>query len=107
MFPRNIEAKKSKEVRDILQQEFQGDKKVRIIKLQTLRRELEYLKIKESETLTDYFSKLTEIVNQMKSYGERVEQKRIVEKILVSLPEKYNTMVGIIEETKDISEISV
>ncbi|XP_028072574.1 uncharacterized protein LOC114274797 [Camellia sinensis] len=48
-----------------------------------------------------------EIVNQMNSYGERVEQKRIVEKILRSLPEKYNTMVGIIEETKDISKMSV
>ncbi|XP_028089236.1 uncharacterized protein LOC114289666 [Camellia sinensis] len=107
LFPRIIEAKKSNEAWDILQQEFQGDKKVRIIKLPTLRRELKYLKMKESETLTDYFSKLMEIVNQMKSYGERVEQKRIVEKILVSLPEKYNTMVGIIEETKDISEMSV
>ncbi|GMP43926.1 hypothetical protein CsSME_00013096 [Camellia sinensis var. sinensis] len=46
LFPRIIEAKKSKEAWDILQQEFQGDKKVRIIKLQPLRKELEYLKMK-------------------------------------------------------------
>nr|CAN60813.1 hypothetical protein VITISV_038722 [Vitis vinifera] len=107
IFPRIMRASKAKEAWDILQQEFQGDKKTRSIKLQALRRELENMKMKENETLNELSSRFMELVNQMKSYGEEINDKRIVEKLLISLPDKFNPIVVVIEETKDLSLLSV
>jgi hypothetical protein len=52
---------------DILQEEFQGDKKVRAIKLQTLRRDFENMKMKENESVKDYSTRFLELLNQMKA----------------------------------------
>ena len=48
-----------------------------------------------------------ELVNQMKSYGEEISDKRIVEKLLISLPGKFVPIVAVIKETKDLSLLSV
>ena len=58
IFPRIMRANTAKEAWDILQGEYLGDAKVRTIKLQTLRRELENIKMKEDETLNDFFYKI-------------------------------------------------
>ncbi|XP_059627041.1 uncharacterized protein LOC132269821 [Cornus florida] len=49
----------------------------------------------------------TKVVNQMKTYGEDISNQRIVEKILISLPEKYDSIVAVIEETKKLENLSV
>ncbi|XP_074364151.1 uncharacterized protein LOC141704899 [Apium graveolens] len=41
----------------------------------------------------------------MALYGEVVTDKKVVEKILISLTDKYDAMVSIIEETKDINTL--
>jgi hypothetical protein len=48
-----------------------------------------------------------ELVNQMKAYGEDMADRRIVEKILISLHEKLDHMVAVIEETKYLSSLGV
>ena len=63
IFPRIMRASKAKEVWDILLQEFQGDIKVRAIKLQTLKKEFENMKMRENENLKEYFSRFMELVN--------------------------------------------
>ncbi|XP_021755931.1 uncharacterized protein LOC110721111 [Chenopodium quinoa] len=107
IFPRIMRANTAKEAWEILQQEFQGDSKVRSIKLQSLRRDFENLRIKDNDLVKDYFSRIIEIVNQMKSYGEEISDEKIVKKILVSLNDKFDNIVTIIEETKDLSNITV
>ncbi|XP_048232508.1 uncharacterized protein LOC112535352 [Ricinus communis] len=47
------------------------------------------------------------IANEMCSYGENMEDIKIVEKILRSLTEKWNYVVCSIEESKDTSNLSV
>ncbi|XP_073112132.1 uncharacterized protein [Elaeis guineensis] len=106
IFPRIMRAKKAKEAWEILQQEFQGDKKVRAVKLQSMKRNFENLKMKKNETLNEYFTKFMELVNQMKSYGDSIDDRRIIEKILITLPEKFDPVVAVIEEAKDLFECS-
>ena len=65
------------------------------------------MKMRENETLNEFLSRITELVNQMKTYGEEMSDKKIVEKIMISLPEKFETMVVVVEKTKDISRLSV
>ena len=107
IFPRIMGAKSAKEAWSILKEEFQGSEKVRLIKLQTLRREFELLNMKDSETIKDYYSKIKGIINQMRAYGENILDKRIVEKILISISRKYDSIVTTIEQTKDLSTLSV
>jgi hypothetical protein len=39
----------------------------------------------ESESISDYFDILLAIYNQIKRYGEKIEETRVVEKIIRSL----------------------
>lgn len=55
--------------------------------------------MKENESLNEYFNRLTCLVNKMKSHGDTIEDRRIVDKILISLFESYDPMVVVIEET--------
>ncbi|KAL5706857.1 hypothetical protein ACHQM5_024970 [Ranunculus cassubicifolius] len=107
IFPRIINAKTSKEAWDILDKEFRGSKQIKTVKLQSLRREFENLKMKESELLKDYFTRFLDVVNQMKTYGELISDLRVVEKILISLPERYDSIVSVIEQTKDLETLGV
>ncbi|XP_070662306.1 uncharacterized protein [Malus domestica] len=63
--------------------------------------------MKDDELLDDYLNRLSEIINEMKSYGEILSDERIVQKYLISLPRKYDNIVSIIKETKDLSTLSV
>ena len=74
----------------MLQQEFLGDSKVRTIRLQTLWRELENIKMKDSDTIKDYHGRIKVVIIQMRSLGENIVDKRFVEKIMVSLTRIYD-----------------
>ena len=62
--------------------------------------------MKKGELMKDYFSRVIEIVYQMKPYGKNISDEKIVKKILLTLTEKYDDIVAIIEETK-LSKISI
>ncbi|KAL5558129.1 hypothetical protein UlMin_034342 [Ulmus minor] len=106
IFLRIMGATTAKEAWDTLQEEFQGSKKVRVVKLQSFRRDFENLKMKDNETAKDYYSRIKELVNQMKAYGENITDKKIVEKILISCTEKYDSVISTIEESKDIETLT-
>ncbi|GAV83978.1 DUF4219 domain-containing protein/UBN2 domain-containing protein [Cephalotus follicularis] len=107
IFPRIVTSSTTKEAWDTLQEEFQGTERVRVIRLLNLRRDYENLKMKGSETVKDYISKLLEVVNQMRIYGEKLTDQKLVEKVLISLPDKYDSKVSAIEESKDLTKLTL
>ncbi|TXG46650.1 hypothetical protein EZV62_011029 [Acer yangbiense] len=92
---------------DELKKRFEGSERVRSVKLLTLKREFEMLRMKEGETVKDYSSKLSELVNQMRLYGDTIEDHKVVEKMLVSLPDKFEAKVAAIEEFCDLKALTV
>ncbi|XP_057826189.1 uncharacterized protein LOC131037941 [Cryptomeria japonica] len=107
IFPRIQVATKSKQAWDILQTAYQGMGKVKITKLQMLRRDFETIYMKESDTIESFFTQIIGLVNQIKTHGENLEERRVVENILRSLPTRFESIVVAIEETKNISQFSV
>ncbi|CAL9010602.1 unnamed protein product, partial [Prunus brigantina] len=107
LFPRIVNEETSKGAWDILKLEFRGDKQVRNVKLQGLRREFEYTRMKDSESLSVYLVRLFDIINHMKSYGEELSRERIVQKLLFSLPKSYDSICSVIEHSKDLETLEV
>ncbi|CAL9020481.1 unnamed protein product [Prunus brigantina] len=107
LFPRIVNEETSKGAWDILKLEFKGDKQVRNVKLQGLRREFEYTRMKDSESLSVYLVRLFDIINHMKSYGEELSRERIVQKLLFSLPKSYDSICSVIEHSKDLETLEV
>jgi hypothetical protein len=88
-------------------QEFHGEKQVRSVKLQGLRREFEYTRMRDDESISVYLTKLFDLINQMRSYGEELSRERIVQKLLISLPSAYDSICSVIEHSRDIDVIEV
>jgi len=86
---------------------YQGLDKVKIAKLQSLRRDFETLQMKELQMVDTFMTLVLGMINHMKSYGEDISDIRVVEKILKSLPPRFNSLVVAIEETKDMDAYSM
>ncbi|GAV87267.1 UBN2 domain-containing protein, partial [Cephalotus follicularis] len=107
LFPRIIGTNTVKEAWDTLKEEFQGSERTRAIRLLHLRIEYANLKMKASESVKDFVSRLMEIVNQMKIYGKKFTDQIVVEKVLISLTENFDSKISAIEESKDLSTLTV
>jgi hypothetical protein len=57
--------------------------------------------MKEDETVGKYFSRVEELVNEMKALGEKIEEPSLVHKILRSLLDRFNPKVSAIKELND------
>ena len=79
----------AKEAWDKLKEDFQGSERNKQMQILNLRREFESLKMKDSETIKEFSDKLMKVVNQIRLLGEELNDKRVVEKVLVSLLEKF------------------
>ncbi|XP_015572686.2 uncharacterized protein LOC107260974 [Ricinus communis] len=90
-----------------MRQKHQGATRVKQSHLQALRKEFEVLKMKQGESVSDYFAKTLTIVNKMKANGESKGDGEVVAKILRSMTPDFNYVVCAIEEAKDTSLLSI
>ena len=63
--------------------------------------------MREDESFDSFYGKLNEVVIGKFNLGEKMEDSKIVRKILRSLPESFRAKVTIIEESKDLNDIKV
>jgi hypothetical protein len=97
----------SKQAWDILKISYQGNDRVKTVKLQSLWTQFKTLRMTESETVDQFMTRVMGIVNQIRLIGETITEQRIVEKILRSLPRKFEMVVTAILESKDLSRFSI
>jgi gag-polypeptide of LTR copia-type len=98
-----VRATTSKEAWAILQTAYKGAERVK----QHLKREFESLKMKDSEGISDYITRVQIVANHLKRNGEKLIEMRIAEKILRSLTDAFENVVCAIKESKDLNELSV
>ena len=63
--------------------------------------------MKESETINEYTNMLLSIANQIRLLGSEFSDSRIVQKILVTLLERFDAIVSSMENSKDLSKITL
>jgi hypothetical protein len=61
----------------------------------------------EDETFGEFYSKMSNLRNQIVSLGETVSDAKLIRKILRSLPERFRIKVTTIEESKDLEEMKI
>ena len=102
-----IHAKSAKEAWTILVNSNHDAANMRKIRLQELRRQFELAQMKSTESVKDFIGTIKEIVNDMESNGENLEEVRVVEKVLRSLTAKFHTKKTVLEATKDLDYVVV
>ena len=107
IFTRIMAYETANEAWDNLKEGFQGNDKTKQMQVINLRREFEVLKMEEDEIVRQYTDKLRKVVNQIKLLGEELTDKRIVEKVLVSLPEKFESKISLLEDSRDLTSMSL
>ena len=97
----------AKEAWKILETTYEGTKKVKDTKLQMLTTRFEELKVCDDESFDSFYGKLNEVVIAKLNLGEKIEDAKMVRKILRSLLESFRAKVTTIEESKDLDEIKI
>ncbi|GAU33702.1 hypothetical protein TSUD_148530 [Trifolium subterraneum] len=107
VFEKIADATTSKDAWDILHKRYGGDAKVKKVKLQALKRQFELLEMKSDEAISEYFTRVETLTNQMMNCGSTLNEEEMVEKVLRTLTHKFDHIVVTIEQTKDLSEIKM
>jgi hypothetical protein len=63
--------------------------------------------MKEDENIATYFLRVDETMNAIKGLGEEVDESIIVQKVLRSLPMRFDPNISSLEERADLSTISM
>ena len=106
ILPRVAAAINAKKSWDTLGTAYQGLGKVKTSKLQILR-DFESLSTKDSETVDSFYTRVVGLINQLKSHGEAIEDRRVVENILRSLPPRFENLVVTLEEHTYMSTFTI
>jgi hypothetical protein len=81
--------------------------KTQTTKLQTYRGRFEQLKMKEDENIAAYFLRVDETVNAIIGLGEEIKECVIVQKVLTSLPMRFDSNISALEKRAYRDSISM
>lgn len=71
--------------------------KVRALNLYSLKIEFENMKIEKNKVVNEFSNRIIKVVNQMKSYDKEISDIGVVGKVLISLSDKLNHIMVVVE----------
>ena len=95
IFMRIMSLRTTKKIWDYLKAEYERDERIRGMKVLNLIRDFELQKMKETELVKEYSDRLFSIINKVRLLGFVLNNSRIVEKLLVTVPEKFEATITI------------
>ncbi|GJS67752.1 retrovirus-related pol polyprotein from transposon TNT 1-94 [Tanacetum coccineum] len=63
--------------------------------------------MKDEELVKDYSARMMDVVNQMRLHGEVMKDQKVVEKMMISVPPKFEAKISAIEESCDLDTLTV
>ena len=95
----------AKEIWDTLEVIHEGTDQVKNTKVNMLVHTYEMFRMEPNESITDMYTRFTNIVNAMRSLGKVISNADLVNKILRSLPTSWDPKVTAIQEAKDVDKL--
>ncbi|KAJ9707515.1 hypothetical protein PVL29_002518 [Vitis rotundifolia] len=95
------------EIWEYLKEKYKGDERIKNVQVMNLIREFEMKKMKEFDVVKDYAAQLLSIADKVRLLGKEFSNEKIVQKRLVTLPEKYEATISFLKNSKDLSTISL
>jgi hypothetical protein len=106
-FVKVMHLENAKAMWDKLISSYEGNEKVKDAKLQTYILKFEQLRMNEDEIVSKYYLRVEELVNAMKDLGEKFDKSLLIQNILRSLFDKFNSKFFAIEELSDLKTLSI
>ncbi|XP_058222936.1 uncharacterized protein LOC131332656 [Rhododendron vialii] len=107
-FNRVSTCESAKEIWDKLEVTHEGTSQVKESKIDMLVHKYELFKMQPDESISDMFTRFTDIINGLKSLGKSYSNVDLVRKILRSLPKQWEPKVtAIIEAKQDLTNYSL
>jgi uncharacterized lipoprotein YehR (DUF1307 family) len=107
IFFKAMHCKTAEDLWDKIQNIYEGDTKVKGAKLQTLRAKFEQLNMKEDEDIASYFSQVDETMNTIRGLREEFDELMVVQKVIRSLPTRFDPKIPTLEERKNLDNLSM
>ncbi|KAL4309595.1 hypothetical protein GQ457_01G033490 [Hibiscus cannabinus] len=96
-----------KSVWDKIKEIHEGGDRVKKTKLLTLKREFSMLQMKDDELIKDFSNRLMDVVNQIRLYDENLPDAKVVEKVMISVPQRFEAKISAIEESCDMTSLTI
>ena len=107
VFIKIMNCETAKEAWDTLKELYQGNERMRKMQVLNLKRNFSTLKMNERESVQQYSDRLMTLVNKIRLLGEDLPDSKVVEKMLISLPEKFEAKISSLEDSRDIDELTL
>lgn len=106
-FNRILGCDTAKEIWDMLQVTHEGTDQVKEIRIGMLVHSYELFKMKSDESISEMFTRFTDIINNLKSLSKTYPNHEIVRKILKCLPKEWKPKVTTIQELKNLKTLAL
>ncbi|KAB2608513.1 hypothetical protein D8674_011681 [Pyrus ussuriensis x Pyrus communis] len=63
--------------------------------------------MRDDESLSSYLTRLNDLINQMRTFGESLSNERLVQKVLISLSKPYDSICLVIENIKCLETVEL
>ncbi|XP_062225023.1 uncharacterized protein LOC133923780 [Phragmites australis] len=101
------EKETSKEAWECIKMMYHGAKRIKDACVQTLREELDGLRMKSTKSVNDFAMKVNFIVSTIRGLDDKMEDSYVVRKILRATPNKFLQIVASIEQFSDLETMTV
>jgi hypothetical protein len=84
-----------------------GANRVKEVNTQKLLKEFENIAFKEGESIDDFGMRITNLIGNLTTLGETIDDERVVKKFLRVAPARFNQMVVSIEMFCDLKTLTI
>ena len=106
-FSRIFTCRSVKAMCDKLELIYEGTSEVKETKANLLITEYEMFRMKTDESISDMFARLMQLINHLKALGKMYTDTELVRKVLRSLTSAWHTKATVIEDSKNLSTMTL